>query len=338
MCGASEICLSANRDLCKRLNLPFFISDYTWDIVNDKQKFKEECRKVGVPVANDFKLTIELLEEDLESVVFPVVVKPADGASSIGFHICNNREELIEGYKDAYKKSKINKVVVEEYVFGEQTGFIYSIHNGIPVLITSGDDVISYESRERRVFGFSPTKHVELYKGDLKNAVLNLMKNIGCKEGIACFQFITDGNKAVALEINYRLPGGKNHVEGIMCENMLYAALSEDYSQKYPVLPKFLGYSIWLKPGRIASIVGLDELKKVIPGCTITQIKNINDYVEENTGMRQIFGFIVIRADYKDGIDYIKVVNKTLKITSEQGEDMFNKYIYDPSGYAFLQE
>lgn len=332
--GASEICLEANRELCKRLDLPFYASDQAWEISNDKMRFKTACKEAGISVAENYDLSIELKTEDIEKIDFPVVVKPADGYSSIGLHVCDDKNELISAYKDAYEKSKIKKVIVEKYITGEQMGLIYSIHKGEPVLIVSGDDVASYESRDRRVFGFSPTKHTPIYKEQLENNIKNLFRNIGCMEGIACLQFIVNDEQAVALEMNYRLPGGKNNAEKIMCNNILCNALSEDFELDNLAFNEFCAYSIWLKPGKIHKIEGVEEIKKRIANLTITQMKHEGDIIEENTGMRQIFGFIVIGGNAETGIEAFKTINGALKVTSDQGEDMICRYEYDKKGYA----
>ena len=111
LCGASEVCIKANKELCERLNLPFYANKKAWDITNDKLAFKKACIECGLPVPKEFELDIELKAENIAKITYPVVVKPTDGCSSIGLHICHNEEELVEGYKDAYEKSESKQLL-----------------------------------------------------------------------------------------------------------------------------------------------------------------------------------------------------------------------------------
>lgn len=330
ICGASESCLAANRELCKRLNLPFFCKDRTLGIVNDKIRFKEECEKCGLRVPKNIFLTPEFNDKDIADINYPVVVKPADGSSSIGLHICYNKSELISGYMDAYEKSIIKKVVVEEYIHGEQTGFIFVLQKGTPILVTSGDDVADINNMERRIFGFSPTKHIDYYKKELFQAIVKLLKRLDCKQGVVGLQFITNSHEMVLIEMNYRLPGGKNAAEEIMCMSMLESALGRDIDTK-PVLvnDKVFAYAIWLKPGRIKEIQGIDKLRQLIPNFSIQQIKHKEEQIIENTGMRQLFGFIEIMANIDNVEEYIKIINDFFHVISNTGEDMVIKYRYN---------
>ena len=115
-CGASELCLATVRELCKRLRLPFWIDDNAWEIINNKKRFKELCRECGLPVAKDYKLDISFKQVDLEKIEYPVIVKPADGSSSIGVHVCTNEKELKEGYQDAYSSSKQKKLLLNDII------------------------------------------------------------------------------------------------------------------------------------------------------------------------------------------------------------------------------
>ena len=106
LCGASEVCIKANKELCERLGLPFYANEKAWDITNDKFAFKQACVECGLPVPKDYVLDINFKAEDLANIEYPVVVKPTDCFSSLGLHICQNEQELIEGYKDAYEKAE----------------------------------------------------------------------------------------------------------------------------------------------------------------------------------------------------------------------------------------
>ena len=337
-CGASEVCISANRELCKRLNLPFYASDKGWEITNDKAKFKESRRQCHIPTPVGYSLDINFKQEDLKNISYPVVVKPVDRASSIGLHICDNEEELIAGYKDAYEKSASKKVIVEEFVKGEQVGVIYACMAGKPLAIISGDDCASLTDSTRRVFGASPTKHAALYKSEIENHLEDLFKELEITKGVAGIQCITDGTTIKVLEMNYRLPGGNNPMGHILTNVMLDTAIGQDNKYDVPASPtQLFSYALWLKPGKIGQITGLDDLKNNIENCTIQQIKHEGDEVEKGSGMRQILAFVLFYTDFSKHASVVDKINNSVKVISADGEDMLERFRFE-NGYAITVE
>ena len=71
--------------ICKEAGLPCCGTEDQFDILsNDKNKFKEECLKHGVPTPKRFKIDINFNKEDLDKIEYPVMVKPADGSGGRG--------------------------------------------------------------------------------------------------------------------------------------------------------------------------------------------------------------------------------------------------------------
>ena len=98
LAGYSEFRVENMIKLCKRLNLPCYINDEQLEITRDKIKFKDCCRKYGVPVVKEYA-SIDEVDE------YPVIVKPTDRAGSIGISIAYNFEELEKAYQYAVNTS-----------------------------------------------------------------------------------------------------------------------------------------------------------------------------------------------------------------------------------------
>ena len=334
LCGASEVCIKANKELCERLNLPFYANQKAWDITNDKLAFKEICQECGIPVPYEYDLDIELRADDLAKIKYPAVVKPADGCSGIGLHICNNEAELTEGYLDAYEKSTVKKVIVEEFVPGEQVGLIYGVVDGVPYLNAAGDDCACKYDAHRRVFGACPTKHKKMFEAILEKPIIQLFEKLEIMAGVAGIQVITDGEKVAVIEMNYRLPGGKFPGEKFLCDVMLDSALGENTNPVVvPQQGQLFSYAIWLKPGKIAEIKGLDILEARPQEFNIQQFRRPGDIVQENTGMKQVLGYIMFFTDVEHHEEYIELINNTVKVISETGKDLVYHYRFE-KGYA----
>ena len=334
LCGASEVCIKANKDLCERLSLPFYANQKAWDITNDKLEFKKACEQCGISVPKEFEMDIDFKFEKLCGVKYPVVVKPADGCSSIGLHICKNEAELISGYRDAFEKSEAKKVIVEELITGEQVGFIYAVIDGQLYLNNSGDDTGCKDDASRRVFGATPTKHMDLYEAGFKDQVKKLVELLEIKNGVIGIQAIFDGSRLVVLEMNYRLPGGKVPGEKFLCNVMLDYALAENTNPEVVPTPgQMFSYAIWLEPGKIAEIQGVEVLQD--KKYNVQLFKHVGDDVETNTGMRQILGFIMFSSDVEHMAETVDFINETVKVLDKSGKDMVCRYRFE-KGFAVV--
>ncbi|WP_081667761.1 ATP-grasp domain-containing protein [Butyrivibrio sp. WCD2001] len=330
-CGASENCMDATRKLCKRLNLPFYVSDYAWEITNDKLKFKQLCRQYGIPVVKEYMPDISLGTKEMEHIEYPVVVKPTDSCSSIGFHLCENEQDLINGYRDAYHKSKTNRVVIEKFYSGVEISLIFGFNRGEPYLIEAGATFGDRKDDIPFVFGYGPADCLGRLEKELFPQLSKLFNELGCYEGIACIQVIFEGDEYAVTEMNYRLPGGASPIQDYMCQIVLDYALNEDYlasiSQPEPV--NVSAYLVSLKPGKIASVEGVESIRE-LPGIAYVKI-NMEDgtVIEPDSGMRRIFCIIVSALPFNQFKSQISTINELLKVTDENGNDMVMRFILD---------
>ena len=329
--GASEPCMAAVREICKRMDLPFYISDKAWEITNDKKKFKKACAKHGVPVAKEFKLDINFAKEDLENIIYPVIVKPTDGCSSIGLHLCKNEEELIAGYKDAYEKSKSHTVLVEKFYSGAEISLLFTFYNGEATLTETGD-TFGYKSEGIPfVFGAGPSIYQNKMCEEMVPNLKELFKDMECNSGVGLVQVIMGDDEYAVTEMNYRLPGGNSPVQDYICECVMDAVMSQNVFETIPAYeqPMVLAYLTWIKPGTIGSIDGIEEIKKLPGVITVFQNLKIGDTIQPNSGMRQIFATVIMHGDFDLLKQNALQVNKLLSVKDENGVDMLRRFELD---------
>ena len=329
--GASEICMGYVREICKKMNLPFYISDRAWEITNDKLKFKELCKKHDIPVAREFKLDINFAKEDLEKISYPVIVKPADGCSSIGLHLCKNEEELIIGYKDAYEKSKAKKVVLEKFYSGAEVSLLFTFYNGEATLVETGETFGYKIDSMPFIFGNGPSVCVKRFHDELVPNLKELFKDMECNSGVGLVQVITEGDEYVITEMNYRLPGGNSPVQDYICECVMDAVMSQNRFESLPayVQPQAPAYFMWINPGTIGSIEGLEKVKELPGVYTIFQNLKVGDKILPGSGMRQIMGTVLMLCDFDQLKINAREINKLVSIKDETGKDMMRRFEID---------
>ena len=333
ICGASEVCVEAVRELTKRLNLPFWVNDKAWEYTNDKKKFKEICKECGLPTVKDYQLDENFAKEDLDKIQYPVVVKPVDGCSSIGVHVCKNEEELRAGYADALANSQKKQVIVEKYMSGYQLTFHIIFKEDRAQVCISADDYGVKEDGNTMVCYSTPTKYEKMIRDNWGDAFQRLCKELGCNKGVGFVQMLMDDDEnAAVLEMNYRLPGIRGEGESVFQNHLLDFVLGEknDKNNEMDFIPKvqLFGYIIWLKPGVIGRIDGAEELKKKIKVVTMVIPKKVGDEIVPDSGMKRVFTNILFASEIEDVAKCIDIINDTLVVEDTEGNDMVYRYNY----------
>ena len=110
--------------VAKDLNLPFYsVETAQWS--TDKFQMKERFELGGVPHAQG-RLISKV--EEAEGLVFPVRVKPRDNSGSRGVKFCRDKNELQISIDEALENSKLDTVLVEEFIEGPEYS-IESLHH-----------------------------------------------------------------------------------------------------------------------------------------------------------------------------------------------------------------
>lgn len=102
--------------VAKGLNLPFY-SEETAIWSTDKYKMKARFIEGGVPCAQGRLIHNT---DEAKDFYFPVICKPRDNSGSRGVKLCRNLQELQECIDEALQYSKLDTVLVEEFIEGRE--------------------------------------------------------------------------------------------------------------------------------------------------------------------------------------------------------------------------
>ena len=340
LCGISEFCMDYVMALCKCLGLPCYATEDAWHYNRNKADFKKACKKVGAPVATDYYLTDALTDKELVAVQFPVVVKPVDQCSNKGISFCHNREELIEAYRYARSVSENGTIIVERMVRGEEFLALYAVADGEPALFGL---VTSYVEPGAPSFCYmltaNITPHIRHYLDAVDAYARNVLKETGCKNGIAWLEFMheKENGENYFIEMGHRLNGDLvfmplAQVTGFDAVKwMVECALGIDHttadlpkSQEAPYKACACAYMLWTrKAGTITKILGLEEIA-ALPGVHIVR----NTLVEGDTiGQNRPLGNILFSAkDCNDMCAMIQRINQKAALLDENGENILLQY------------
>lgn len=296
ICGVSEYNQDQVNRLTRRLCLPCYCTEKAWAVARNKAEFKKICKSVGMPVAEDFYLSDALTKKELDSVVFPVVVKPVDQCSNCGISFCNNEKELVKAYQYARSVSDNQTIIVEKKLQGNDWIAVYVLAEGEAAF--AGLYVSYYEpGRPSYCYSINTTAHkmTDLYLKETNEKAMAAIKKMGCREGVCWVQLLlNEDGKFYAIETGYRLMGDfmflpMRKVVGFdYIKWMVECACGRKHTvEELPIWEKqtehgyACTYILWsCKAGTVYTTVGLDQLAEM-PHCLLAgEVIKIGKYVE----------------------------------------------------------
>lgn len=190
--------------VAKELNLPFY-SEETAQISTDKFRMKECFRKAGIPCANGG--LIKSIDE-AEGLVYPVILKPRDNSGSRGVIFCNNKAELEAAFNEAMQYTKLDSVLVEEFIEGQE----YSIEG---LHYDGKSEVIQFTEKTTTPFPYNvETQHVQPanisdeHKEQIRKIIADIAVALGFENCPSHTELKINERGIFIIETSPRLGGG----------------------------------------------------------------------------------------------------------------------------------
>lgn len=322
MAGFSEFRIEAMIELCRRLNLPCYINDEQLEITRDKNKFKQMCKRFGVPIVNEY-------DPNSPEIKFPVIIKPTDRGGSIGINVAYNENEYKEYLEYAYSMSPSKSVVVEDFI-GDGVKFdcSYYISEKEAVLIETCDTTMLTKQKGfetmQKAWTF-PSKHEHEYIEQVDENVKSMLMSLGMKCGVANISFFYRNGRFYVFETGFRLGGGHSFdyqraskgIDYLSC--MIKYALGEDYEPDTNI-PTDRGfavtYNVYFKSNEgdiVKQVIGEDkvnEMKEIV-----TYVPYLyNGFVVRSNKPAKIAMCTLYSRDLNTILENIGMINKMLKV------------------------
>ena len=334
--GVHEFNINRMLDLCENLNFPCYCKRDTWVYCDDKVEFKKLCISNKIPVARKYDINSQSSEQQIDSLPYPVIVKPVDGSGSRGFHICNNAEELKAKYVDAECFSPTKRVIVEDYMPYDAVIIHYTMHNG-KCYFSGMSDKISrkFASTGSSVMGFQslPSKGLNSYLKSLDESTRRMFENAGFTDGPIWIEAFYDGtDKFFFNEIGYRFGGSLTNypvkyfygidqldlmISSALSGNIPFTQTINESPRNYCILP------IHTKAGNIQHIVGENDIKSMNNIYAYVPVHFEGDEIHDWGSAQQVFCYIHVLYDtYKDLKKTLNDVMKTIKAIYLNGNNL----------------
>ena len=327
--GYSESTVDRCIKLCNRLGLPCYCTQRQLDVLKDKKRFKEECRKTGVPVVNEYKS-----KEDVDS--FPVIVKPVDRGGSIGVGVANNRDELDKAYAYAMEKSYSKQVIIEDFIYwGNKFDAYYAITNGEITFLSSSDTINAKGNGFDKVVQSGwvlPSQYERQFIVKIDENIRRMIEDLGIQNGFFFFSGFSDGERFVFFETGFRLSGGHMYryfeanglpdVQDIFIQHALTGNCDGiEFGRK-----KCLILNYYAKEGTLTRLDGIEEIKK-IPECGFAiQMARVGTECHQDKAILTKLGMVHLYSENIEAIlGAVEKTNELFVAEDEEGNDM----VYD---------
>ena len=329
------------REICDRLNLPFYATKEQIKLSLDKKFFKSVCEKYEVSVPIDYSKSICDGKIDFSKINYPVIVKPIDSSGGRGIRICYTDSELESAYEYALSVSPSKNVLIEEYVVGDEVTATYTMSNGIISLSCLKDKLISQDHENTTSLAdvlLCPSSYLDLYKETVHPYIVKMLKGLNAKDGSVFFQGIANKEKIVIFECGYRINGACDYrlieqLNNINYMKMMIAhALTGDMGLYNIELDNahfseyVLNFNIWAHGGVIGHQNGLAEVLKLDGVVMAEYMHNIGDkIIDNNTLAQRVFRAVIKSSDIEKIIELVKKIQSLVKVTDEEGCNMLFK-------------
>lgn len=335
--GVADILVPAYTEICDRTNLPCYSSYDAVKYLSNKSIFKEQLKKVGLPVIPEYQNM-----DDYDKIPLPVFVKPVDSGGGMGISIVTKRDQLKPAIEYATNSSHTKTIQIEKYMQGDIVACYYTIIDGKVYLSSLEDNLFTKKQEDLcpvTTGHIYSSKYIDLYFEKYHDKICKLLENVNAKNGILQINAFIENNEFYFYDPGYRLQGEAQHhilknVNKFDHKEMLinFAFSGKMYDGDFEKLndPYLHGKkcaSVWvlLKKGKIKNIKGLEDLlnddRVIFNGQRFFE----GDIVEERFigTEKQVFSRIYVVCDDKKAlIDIVNKINEKLIIISEENENM----------------
>ena len=330
-----------HQKLCEEFGFPSYGTEEIYGCFADKMEFKKLCMQ------NDVDIIPFYDEEDIDSIEYPVMVKPTECSGSKGIRVCYNKDELAEALVEAKKKSADHNALIERYYHGyPEFSFAYIIVDGEPYLTRSLDRFVGSEAdglQHQCICARYPSAHTDLYLETADKKVKAMLKKIGMKNGTVFLQGFLDGEKFRFYDQAIRFSGAEY-------EFMLKKAVGLDVVKPFiayalggsltPLADKLEGsYALNGKcglqllldayPGKIESFSGVEEVSRMPEVAKIVQKRNVGYVVPDSTdAFRRVLEIIVLTENNKESIKRVlDEIRKRISVRDPYGKELLTPMI-----------
>ena len=341
--GISEFNLLKAMELCQHFGFPFYCTREQWDLIEDKEHFRSLCHEFQVPCPETYFVGSVVSEDVLNSIRFPVIVKPVDSSASVGVAICRDLEALQNAIFEALHHSEKGRLIIEEYFEGEEFTAHYTIVDGkaslscidnrVPVAVHTGDVTTIPIAR------IYPSVFIDEYIEQVNDKMINLCESLKIDTGVLFVQglYNCQSNAFSIFEAGLRCAGEAPYriiekVSGVSFMNNLvdFSLLGKVHEGAVKKTDPLMGgksccvISFVSRGGAVYRISGFEETRKNVPSIVDCECRyHEGDVTPSGNTLRQIMlRFVLVCNSDEQMIHDVEMINNGIQVLDDKGKDI----------------
>lgn len=342
-----DSCQRPYQAICERLGLPCFGTREQYEIFTDKKRFLETCVKYGMDIIPQYR------EEDFAfdnpAIEYPVYVKPADSRGSRGQSICRCYAEVEPAIEKARCESRNGRVVIERFMENaldmQLSCFMIDGKLYIEMLADKYNGSIEENFFSDCICGIAPSQRHNSLPTDVYGKIERMLRELGIRNAPIFLQGFLDKDKFRVYDPALRLPGSfyekllRNKTGVDVYEATVTFALTGRFPDSLRRLESFynikewfgIGLFIYLRPGTITKIIGMDLLRERKDMAAMEQHFAEGDRIGGWTyDYTQCFcALVLVKRHTENAGATIREIYETLQVLDDNGEDM-KIALFDP--------
>ena len=319
--------------VAEMLGLPCYIDYNTAQDVSDKLRMKRIFAENGIPTSR-YAETAGLDDPAIETLRYPLVVKPVDAYSSRGVRKAENRTELETYYREAQQISRSGGVIVEEFFTGEEISVDAFVVNGkAKILCVSNSEKIPDEGRFVIFRGRYPASagvNPEILR-QIGEICQRIADAFGLVNAPLLVQLLSNGREVSVLEFCARTGGNMKYllikyscgVDVIAATIDLFLGKTPDVETRDTGNRIVVNDFIYCRPGVFDHLEGFDEMQAQglineyhavrAPGFEARGVTSSSD---------RVAGMNIVAQSVEEFNRKHRVIVDTVKVIDRDGRDM----------------
>lgn len=316
--------------VCDHLGLPS-IGYKTACLFTDKFLMREKCKEIGVKtIAYSLVDSLEEAKKFFIDLHHSAILKPINNQGSKGVYKVSSIEELEEKYAEATRYARGQKILIEEFITGQELVIEALALDGKVTNLVCGD---THYFEVKDAFAAKDRIFPSMLDEEIVNKALNLNKKIvsgfGISRGLTHGEYIIDGHDVYLIEIAAR--GGGVYISSDIIPLMTgfnTTSFIIDIATKSTVAPPFIEYkkmctcyiAFFLPEGVINEVKGVREIQS-LPYVHHNNLDAlyIGKHIGKNIDKTSRYFLIMEASDRSELEERIELVHKLLQVNVDNG-------------------
>lgn len=293
------------------------------ETIKNKYLTRKVLSKDNIDAMTEYYEITDVAEIDNISmnIKYPVIVKPCDGSGSRGIQRVNNIDELKYACENAMEVSLSQRVLIEQFIEGQEYGVESLVHNGEVNILAIMKKTMTAPPVYAELGHCSFSGLDNIVENEIKDKVTKTIKALGITTGSVNIDLlVTKDNEIYIIDIGARMGGNLmgSHIvllsTGIdYIGNIVKEGLGETIDLNKSFCEKAIATRLLtLTPGVIKEIKDMEDIKSL--DYVVDLVLNIkeNDTIDEYKSNRDGCGYIVVTS-----VDAEDAMNKASQLKNE---------------------